>query len=157
MFGTPDINTNLPQRNFANDPLSATFVLPKPEGPRIFNRTIPTSDAQRARFANTGFRGTPTASLNPSRLLSEDYLRVPLREGTSGFPEPVFGSVTDFTQGRVLAPNVGGTYGQEFADNIGRGFSAPGYDQSPALQALRNLNRRYTQASLTPASYRRRF
>ena len=150
MFGsrTPEYE----RQSVTGDPLTTTFVLPRPEGPRIFNRMIPASDEQRARFANTGFRGTPMASLNPSRLLSEDYLRVPLREGTSGFKEPMFGSVVDYTTGRVLAPNVRGTYGQEFAEGLGPGFPSPGYGSSPALQALNNLNRRYSQSPI-----RRRF
>ena len=157
MFGTPDINTTPAGTGAAPSPLTSTWVLPKPEGPRIFNRMIPASDEARSRFANTGYQGTPTASLNPSRLLSEDYLRVPLREGTSGFNEPVFGSVTDYPTRRILAPNVPGTYGQEFAQIPGRGFSTPGYGGTPAMQALKRMNTTYSQAPLQQASYRRRF
>lgn len=159
MFGTPDINTTALATPTGADtsPLTSTWVLPKPEGPRIFNRMIPPSDEQRAMFANSGYRGTPMAALNPSRLLSEDYLRVPLREGTEGFPEPVFGSVTDYANRRVLAPNVPGTYGQEFAQIPGRGFSSMGYGGTPAMQALNRMNTTYSQAPLQRASYTRRF
>ncbi len=157
MFGSPDISTYPSGTVAAPSPLTSTWVLPKPEGPRIFNRMIPSSDEQRAMLPNSGFRGTPTASLNPSRLLSEDYLRVPLREGTSGFQEPVFGSVTDYPTRRILAPNVPGTYGQEFAQIPGRGFSSPGYGGTPAMQALKRMNTTYSQAPLQQASYRRRF
>jgi hypothetical protein len=143
MFGsrTPEYES----QPVTGSPLTASWVLPKPEGPRIFNRMIPSSDEERSMFANSGYRGTPSASFNPSRLLSEDYLRVPLREGTSGFNEPVFGSVTDYPTRRVLAPNVSGTYGQEFAQMPGRGFSSPGYDSTPAMQALNRMNTKYTR------------
>ena len=140
MFGSPNIQPTGAQ-NIRNDPLTSTFVLPQREGPRISNRLIPTSDAQRSRFANTGFRGTPAATLNPT-YIPEEYLRVPLRESSfGGFQEPIFGGVTDFTQGRFTAPNVLGTIGQEFTENI-RGISPPGTGASPALAALNNINAR---------------
>ena len=107
---------NNPNWNFNMPPLSSSWILPEGamEGPTFSDRSPPTSDASRQMAELTGVSnvGPEMSTLNPQTHWPESMFRVPIRESNVADPyagpEPVFGSVTDFSRQRFHVPPIPG-------------------------------------------------
>ncbi|MHC4463329.1 MAG: hypothetical protein ACYS6W_01580 [Planctomycetota bacterium] len=129
--------------------LGMRWILPEGAmtGPKFIDRTPPTSDAARMSGFNMGVGnvGQNTTTLNPQTHWPESMFKVPLRDPSGNAfgdpylpPEPIFGSVVDFSRNRYNLNNAQpGQWSQQYGPIQG---GVPGHGQNPMIPPTQSTN-----------------
>ena len=112
-------------------------------GPKHIQMDAPASAASRQSAYNMGVSnvGDRRSFLNPSTNWPESSFYIPLREGPMGQPEPMFGSVIDYTKGRISNPPTAGTFSSLYSSFNPQYKSMPGYNNTPMMSPATSMNR----------------